>query len=293
MHIVILSQIPNAFPDFSEAGLAYGNGLRFYDFTLNNCLKDLKERALAFERLLVHRFALQRLQGWYELIESALRITTFSASQQSMILGIRKRSASDPTVILAQIGSLFDDSRTRQISIAMRVEILLVGFVKDNSGKFQALRECWRVAIEENLEDRALPSFLKRSNMTRALQAIMAMRNILATVHVVPFYRRFFRIIEVLRILDFIERSLGLDESSLVRYAVSLSDTDDPDSMFLATVLSISALLVHTVDFVLELGKESKGLWNRFEEVVLAIANKHDETAKLYQELHEQMQLLL
>jgi hypothetical protein len=296
--VFLLEQAPTSresqmIRDFADDVAVCETPIRFYDFALNKCLKDLKERAAAFERLLVHRFALQRLHGWHELIESDLRIATFSASQQSMIAGMRRRSGSDPALILAQIGSLFDDSRARQVSIAMRVEILLMAFVKDNAGKFQALRDGWRLAIEENLDDRALPPLLKRASMTRALKTIMAMRNILATVHIVPFYRRFFRILEVLRTLDFIERSLALPESSLVRYAVSLSDTDDPDNAFLATVLSISALLVHTVDFVLELGKESEHLWSRFVDVVIAIVNKHEETKRLYHALNEEMQLLL
>jgi hypothetical protein len=74
---------------------------------------------------------------------------------------------------------------------------------------------------------------------------------------------------------------------------VALSDTDDPDNVFLETVLSISALLVHTVDFVMEIENEAKTLWGRFEEVVLVVVHSEPEIAKLYQELHEEMQALL
>jgi hypothetical protein len=267
--------------------------IRFYDFTLNMCLSDLRERALAFERLLVHRFALQRLNGWSELIERALKVETYNASQQSMIAGMRKRSVSDPTLILAEIGSLFDDAITRQTSLAMRVEMIAILFVKDHSARFQTLREYWQAVIEERVEDRAIPQKLKKPNMARVLKTVMAMRNILATVHVVPFYRRFFRIMEVLRTLDFLERSLDLPESSIVRYVVALSDTDDPDNVFLETVLSISALLVHTVDFALEIGNEAKTLWGRFEEVVLVGVHSQPEIAKLYQQLHDEIQAQL
>jgi hypothetical protein len=57
--------------------------------------------------------------------------------------------------------------------------------------------------------------------------------------------------VEVLRALDFLEHSLDLPESSIVRYVGVLSDP----------VQSISVLLVHTVDFVLEIGKEAEALW--------------------------------
>jgi hypothetical protein len=273
--------------------IAKRSPIRFYEFTLNMCLRDLRERALAFERLLVHKFALQRLRGWHELIEGALGIAAFSASQQSMIDGMRRRSASDPTLVLAEIGSLFADARSRQVSLAMRAEMIAIGFVKEHAQQFKTLRAAWQAAIEERLDERVLPQPLKKPNMTRALKTIMAMRNILATVHIVPFYRRFFRIIEVLRALDFIETSLGLPESSLVGYVVALSDNDDPDNVFLETVLGIAAILVHTMDFASEIEKEWAKLWDRFEDVVLSIVHSQPELDGLYHQLHEQMQALL
>jgi hypothetical protein len=268
--------------------------IRFYEFTLNHCLRELQERALAFEHLLVHRFALERLRGWHELVEAALRVAAFSESQKTMIAGLRRRSASDPALTLTQIGSVFDNVRTRQTSLAMRAEVVALSFVRAHSGQFDGLRKGWRAAIKEEMsEERVLPKELKRTKMRPAVKTIMAMGNILATVHVVPFYRRFFRIMEVLQGLDFIERSLALDQSCLVKYAVALSDTDDPDNVFLATVLQISALLVQSVDFVLELEKEAKQLWDRFEEVVAAVVNTRPELAALYRALHDQMQNLL
>jgi hypothetical protein len=265
----------------------------FYEFTLNRSLSVLRDRALAFERLLVHRFVFQRLETWSDLINSSHVITALSVSLKHLISGVKSGAAFDPYERLQELGSFAEGALIRQVSFTIRAELIFNGFRQEQEADFTRLRDIWKLVLDECLEEKAIPTAMKKPQMTAALMKVMAMRNILGTVHVVSFYRRYFRIMEVLRVLAFMEMSFALPDASLLRYAVTLSAPDDPDNRFLETVLGISALLLHTVDFVMEIGKESNHQWHRFEEVVICLVDKHKELAELYYGISEKLLSLL
>jgi hypothetical protein len=220
-------------------------------------------------------------------------ITALNVSLKHLISGVKSCADFDPCERLQELGRFAEDPLIRQVSFTIKAELIFNAFRQENEAKFARLRVMWKLVLDECIEEKAIPAAMKKPKMTAALMKVMAMRNILGTVHVVSFYRRYFRIMEVLRILAFMEMSFALPDASLLRYAVALSDPDDPDSKFLETVVGISALLLHTVDFVMEIGKESSRQWHRFEEVVTSMVDKHEQLAELYHDIDEGLLSLL
>jgi hypothetical protein len=261
----------------------------FHDFTLNLSLGVLRDRALAFERLLVHRFVLQRLSVWNELIEASHTIGAYTVAEKYLISVFRTRETSEPPELLMELGAFADSPHIRQISFSIHAEKIFNMFQLKHEARFVEMRKLWKTVLDELIKEKMTPLTMKRPKMGVALKRVMAMRNILGTVHIVTFYRRYFRIMEVLKALSFMEHAFALPDTSLLRYTVAWSDPDDPAGEFLETVLGISALLLHTVGFVIEIGKEANRQWHWFEEVVTSFVRNDRRLEKLYQELDEEL----
>jgi hypothetical protein len=263
----------------------------FYDFTVNFALRDIRDRALAFERLLVHRFALARMADWKAHIDAAFTIETELAAEKLLIAHFRGRSrVADAATVLRAFSPIFDTRVTRQLYFSMRAEVLCAGqSYRDLARKSAELDAMFRELTSEESQSRERPRGFGIPAMARVYVRVLARIANLSTMHVVPFYRRYFRIMAALREIKQIERTFMQNEE-LVGYAVFWS-IGGPE--FLSTVVKISALLIHNLEFVVECQGDDTVIWYEFEEHVRKLTPESTELRELRQQVEEALLGLL
>jgi hypothetical protein len=269
----------------------------FYEFAVARALADATERARQFERLLVHRFVLRRLAQWKDLVGAALAVRLNGAAHAFLaarFAALTAKQALDQRALAAEaireLSPIFDCAYARQLFYAMRAEKLTANYRRQ--GELERLARTWALAMQKTCADTAPPPLFRSSRMRAISQRVNENVHALRTMAAIPFERRFFRIVEVVRSLEYIEEAVG-EDVSLCRYAVALSQSDGVDGEFIVTVVKISACLFKNQEFVKQLTTEALRHWYRFEEIVTEMVQKDSAVAGLYWQIHDNLMVLL
>jgi hypothetical protein len=267
--------------------------ITFYEFALNMELAELRAHALSFERLLVHRFILQRLEIWGDLIEAAHR-DSMNGNAARVIIGHFQgitvhnvlHAMIEPSELLKQVSPLFDSVRNRQAFWAMRAEILLSAYRQVN--ELMQLGREWTRTMQRVFSETPMPDRFREPRMKGVFHRILELINTLVTTDGVRFSRRYFRMIEVFRWLHFIEECFNAT-GSLFEYAVALCQSKE----FIPTVVKISALLIKNTEFRAASDKQELLLWYKFEAVIMSRIQSDPTLFAHYSQIHDRLLFLL
>jgi hypothetical protein len=269
----------------------------FYNFALAESLLDVRSRALAFERLLVHRFILQRLSQWDELVDASLTMRIMSMAETFLIEHFRTCTArqalnqmSVPVQLLCRLVRAVDAYIARRLFCAMRAEKVSV---KCHGWQtFVELGVHWRAATRQHCCTARIPSAFQNTRMAAVLERVSEKVHSFRTLELIPFYRRYFRLIEIMRSPDFIERFWG-SGPSLCEYAFQLSQADSLSGGFIPTFVRISALLMKSPEFMKDCDNEERTLWYKLEAVVTDLIQKDSALSALYWNVHDMFLVIL
>jgi hypothetical protein len=275
------------------AGVERSGAVSFFEFALNMELSDLRARALAFERLLVHRFVLQRLTIWSELIDASHRASINATGQKLLVCYFQRLSVHDvlhntdrPSDVLRNLCPLFDSARNRQFFYAMRAEILSSAYKQ--AGELMALGVQWNATMQRVFSETPMPDMFRQPKMQKVVRQILELVNALSNLDSVPFYRRYFRMIEIFRWLDFFENCFDA-RNVLFEYAVALCHVAE----FIPTVVKISALLIKNNDFLASCDKHELILWYKFEAVIMNRVQSDPQLFARYSQVHDNVLVLI
>jgi hypothetical protein len=194
------------------------------------------------------------------------------------------------STVLREVSPLFDKPHRRQMFWAMRAEKLISHYLLQT--ELDRLAGEWARTMEQNCTEVVPPMPMKNGRMPAILQKITQVVHALRTMEVIAFWRRFFRIVEIVRALEYFETAIG-SSSSLCKYAVAISQSDGIHRGFIVTVVEISACLIKNQEFVKDCDRDALMLWYKFEAVVNEMLQRDPDAAKTYWEVHDHLMCIM
>ncbi|OHT09900.1 hypothetical protein TRFO_04450 [Tritrichomonas foetus] len=268
--------------------------MTFYDYALNVSFSKLQKRASLFEKLLVHKFALKRLNKWLDIVKGYFDITIFSLTDKIVMNFfsfaqtknnlIQNSLKESPSILLQKVALFFDTQSTCQLYFCIRAELLLTHFkliLPKFQQKTKKFDEIWQKE-KNSLSSLNLPQFSNSQSLKVIYNVLSNVHNTMNMINMIPFHRRYFRIIDCLRNYKNFCRVTKL-KSSLLDYFLKLCS----DSSFLVSVLEISAMLMKFPSFLALCSKEERLLWYELESELQTALNPSHELTSSYNEIHD------